>query len=405
MLADGNENGTEEIYAPSTNGLGILVWEHVKDCSFRAVASGLPDRDVWYGLALGPVRSGGGEELIAAGYAGGIRVFAPSHAVTGPGGTGSLLVQAPEDAREQWANGNDVFTTALGFDEYRLGVGDLVRLRVFNGVDVQEVEADVQSDGQIFVPVRGVGSVEAAGFSPTQLKRTLLGRAREVWVEPEVEVVVVKYRAHKIALLGEVRTTARVDSGPGQYPLEGKTRAVDFLSKHGGPTERADLNRVQLIRPSGRSSYLNLYKAIFASDRRENPILNNGDTLFVPSVALSNRKVFVLGEVRQPGLMELRENITLLEAVARAEGFTQKAVLKQVLVIRGGLTSPELIAVNIKDLLERGDMSSDLVLRNGDVVYVPRRVVADVKEAFSAIQPALNLIEDIFIIRELTKDD
>ena len=153
----------------------------------------------------------------------------------------------PDAPEERWSGGNATFTTALGFDEYRLGVDDVVRIRVFNGEGVEEVEAVVQSDGEVFVPARGIGSIVAAGKSPAQLKQAVLERAGKIWRGPEVEVVVLKYKAHKVSLLGEVRSSARSDSGPGQYALEGKTRVVDFLSKHGGPTDRADLSRVQLI--------------------------------------------------------------------------------------------------------------------------------------------------------------
>ncbi len=403
FLMDTDGDGRAQIYLPSTSGQGIQAWTHDGACGFTRIEQGLPAEDVWYRLAKAELRRGGPELLLAAGFTGGLRGFVWSAAApaASPGARSEPLSGGAEEAH---ARGNAAFTRALGFDEYRLGVGDAVTIRIFNGSDTSEIAASVQSDGQIFVPARGIGSVPAAGVSPTQLKNAVIERASRVWREPEVEVVVTGYQAHKVSLLGEVRSTTRADSGPGQYALDGKTRVVDFLSRHGGPTEQADLNRVQHIRPSGRSTYLNLYKAIFASDQRENPILDVGDTIFVPSLALSNRKVFVLGQVRRPGLLELRESITLLEAVARAEGFTDQAKLRHVFVVRGGVSSPELIAVNVEDLLERGDLSSDLVLRNGDIVYVPRKFVADLKEFFSAIEPALNLITDVFIIKELAED-
>jgi protein involved in polysaccharide export with SLBB domain len=404
LVTDADGDGSNELYASSTNGVGILGWRPEGNCKFRRIPAGLPEREVWYGLHLGRFDDDG-PVLIAAGFGGGLGYYSPASAEHAASSADPLILSGAERVEEAYSHGNEVFTTVLGFDEYRIGVADLLRVRVLAGEDVHEIEADIQSDGEIFLPVPGLGSVKAAGISPTQLKKEILDRARKIWLEPEVEVVVIKYRAHTVSVLGEVRSSARVDSGPGRYPLEGKTRVVDFLSKHGGPTERADLNRVQHIRPNGRSSYLNLYKAVFASDFRENPILNTGDTVFVPSVALSNRKVFVLGEVRRPGLLELRENITLLEAIARAEGFTERAVLRRILVVRGGLTSPELIAVNLKDILERGNLADDLILRNGDIVYIPRRFIFNVKDAFAAIQPALSFVESVFILHELAKDE
>jgi polysaccharide export outer membrane protein len=262
----------------------------------------------------------------------------------------------------------------------------------------------VQSDGDVFVPARGIGSFAAAGQSPAQLKQTILERAEKIWRDPGVEVVVLKYEAHKVSLLGEVRSSARSDSGPGQYALQGKTRVVDFLSKHGGPTESADLSRVQMIQLGGRSTYLNVYKAVLSSDQRENPILNDGDTVFVPSLALSNRRLIVLGEVTNPGLVEIRENITLLEAIARTGGFTQRARLQTVFVIRGGVESPEVIALNLREALQAGDLSANVVLRSGDIVYVPHRRIVNFQQVMSAIQPIFDLALDTLIIRELAGD-
>lgn len=403
-ILDADGDGRTEIYLPSTSGLGIPAWRQDGVCRYSRVETGLPDDEVWYQLAPGRLQGEGPEILLAAGFTGGLRGFVRSR--TGPAEPASARITPIDDgAEEMHARGNAAFTHALGFDEYRLGTGDAVTLRVFNGTETQEISTIVQSDGQLFVPFRGIGSVQAAGISPTELKNAVSAKAAVVWRDPEVEVVVTEFHAHKVSLLGEIRGTTRSDSGPGQYALEGKTRVVDFLSRHGGPTEQADLSRVQHIRPSGRSSYLNLYKAIFAADQHDNPILDVGDTIFVPSVALSNRKVFVLGQVNRPGLQELRESITLLEAVARAEGFTDQAKLRNVFVVRGGVSAPELIAVNVEDLLERGNLTSDLVLRNGDIVYVPRKFIADLKEFFSAIEPALNLITDVFIIKELAEDN
>jgi len=75
-----------------------------------------------------------------------------------------------------------------------------------------------------------------------------------------------------------------------------------------------------------------------------------------------------------------------------------------VLVIRGGIQSPELISINVRDLFETGDLSADITLENGDVVYVPRKKMANVRDTFQAIQPALQFILDLFILEQLVTD-
>jgi polysaccharide export outer membrane protein len=405
LLTDVDGDGRIEINASSSNGLGIMSWTHEKQCEYEPVATGLPQRDVWFGLTFGELYHGGEPALVLAGFSDGIRAFGPAERQDPRAGARARIIEGPDAAEEQWADGNETFTTTQGFPEYRLGVSDLVGVRVFNGESVEEVEAAVQTDGEIFVPARGVGSVPAAGLSPTELKRAILELASKVWREAEVEVVVEEYRAHKVALLGEIRSTARSDSGPGHYAISGKTRVVEFISKHGGPTDHADLNHVQLIRTDGRSSYLNLYKAVLSSDQRENPIINNGDTVFVPSLSLSNRRLIVLGEVDDPGIVEIRDNISLLEAIARVGGFNDRAYLQNIVVIRGGLEAPEVTAVNIRQVLEGGDLSGDLTLRSGDIVYVPHKKIVNFQQVMNSLQPIFQLILDALIIRELANRD
>lgn len=403
LVTDADGDGSSEIYATSSNGLGILAWTWEQNCEFTPVATGLPDRNTWFGLFRGELHLYGPDALIAAGHSDGIRAFGPS-GTPEPRVGEPRIVLGPDAAEERWAGGNETFTTALGFDEYRLGVNDVVRIRVSNGEGVEEVKAVVQSDGDVFVPARGIGSIPAAGKSPTQLKQAVLERAGKIWRDPGAEVVVLDYHAHKVSLLGEVRSSARSDSGPGQYALEGKTRVVDFLSKHGGPSESADLSRVQMIQFGGRSTYLNVYKAVLSSDQRENPILNDGDTVFVPSIALSNRRLIVLGEVTNPGMVEIRENITLLEAIARTGGFTDRARLQTIFVISGGLESPEVVTLNLRDALRAGDLSTDIVLRSGDIVYVPHRRIVNFQQVMKSIQPIFDLALDTLILRELVRD-
>jgi polysaccharide export outer membrane protein len=87
-----------------------------------------------------------------------------------------------------------------------------------------------------------------------------------------------------------------------------------------------------------------------------------------------------LGQLGKPGKYELREDITVAEAVAIAGGFTAKSKHSQVLLLRR--VSGDLVEVknlNMKKMLAKGDLSEDVFLQPGDMLYVPQNVISKIQ--------------------------
>jgi polysaccharide biosynthesis/export protein len=94
-----------------------------------------------------------------------------------------------------------------------------------------------------------------------------------------------------------------------------------------------------------------------------------------------SQRVFVMGEVRQPGPVALTGGMTLIEALARA-GSTLPTASGEVAVVRasqegGGPAIPgqrpgsEVFRATIRDL-ESGALSQNIQLRDNDTIFVPR---------------------------------
>ena len=95
-----------------------------------------------------------------------------------------------------------------------------------------------------------------------------------------------------------------------------------------------------------------------------------------------SQRVFVMGEVRQPGPVPLTGGMTLIEALARA-GSTTSTASGEVAIVRtsqGDVRGPvlpdqtsgsEVFRASIKEL-EGGALSQNLELHDGDTVFVPR---------------------------------
>ena len=82
-------------------------------------------------------------------------------------------------------------------------------------------------------------------------------------------------------------------------------------------------------------------------------------------------RVYVLGEISKPGMYELEKQHNLLDAIGIAGGYTKYAAKRKVYVIRQEQAAVGTkIKVNLLDLLKKGDMSQNIALNTGDIVYL-----------------------------------
>jgi polysaccharide export outer membrane protein len=88
------------------------------------------------------------------------------------------------------------------------------------------------------------------------------------------------------------------------------------------------------------------------------------------------KKIFVLGEVKNPGVYNFAAGMTTIQALALAGGYKNTAVLKDMRIIRGDLDNPKLIRVNMKRTAKGKDAKAILLAQN-DVIFVPRSAIGD----------------------------
>ena len=97
--------------------------------------------------------------------------------------------------------------------------------------------------------------------------------------------------------------------------------------------------------------------------------------LEVSVVAYNSQKVHVAGSVVKPGSVPVTDiPLSLSDAVNAAGGADESADIQEVILTRDGINT----TYNLVDLYYRGDMSQNVLLRNGDIVYVPVNTVRKV---------------------------
>lgn len=89
-----------------------------------------------------------------------------------------------------------------------------------------------------------------------------------------------------------------------------------------------------------------------------------------------NKKVFVFGQVKKPGAVELptESKLTVLEAISQVEGFTAIAAPDRTRVVRMVDGKSQSFVIEVSAITKRGEKDKDMVLEPNDIVFVPESV-------------------------------
>lgn len=249
-------------------------------------------------------------------------------------------------------------------DEYRLGANDVLDIFVLDHpelssqrVNLGEISGTtIRKDGKVHLPV--IGDLEAAGRTVTQFEEALRTEAARYIVDPEVHVEILRYEAKKFYVLGEV-------ARPGSYPVDGDTTLIEAIGLAGGVPPTGDLESATVVR-KGELLPINLADVLRRGDVSRNVYMRAGDLVYVPDNV--GRKVFVLGEVKQPRVVQIERNhVTLAEALAAAGGPTPASARRELAVIRGGFAKPIVYRIDLDKALL---VDHQIKLRSGDRVVV-----------------------------------
>lgn len=98
----------------------------------------------------------------------------------------------------------------------------------------------------------------------------------------------------------------------------------------------------------------------------------------------AGNKLIVIGEVRTPGIYKFVGKATIMEILALAGGFTDRAKSASIVIVRqpdDPKKDEKLIVAHIKNIL-KGDLSKNIAVKPNDIIYVSRTIVSNVKEFY-----------------------
>jgi len=293
---------------------------------------------------------------------------------------------------------------------YTLGAGDRIRIDVFQ-VPEYSGENSVLVDGTLNLPL--VGSVDVQGLTLDQAATAISARYVRILRRPLVTVSLVTARPLEIGIAGEINR-------PGAYtiPHDGtqSPTLIQILETAGGIRQSADLRNIQVRRPqrSGIDQVINvdLWQFLQTGDLRYNLTLRDGDTILVPtattidlaessqiataSFSPESITVNVVGEVKNPGSIQLPPNTPLNQAILTAGGFNTRARSGAVDLIRlnpNGTVTRQKVEVNFSEGVN-ADMNPPL--RPNDTIVVGRSGLAHIGDSVGNVLSPIRAVFSIF---------
>ena len=263
---------------------------------------------------------------------------------------------------------------------YRLGPEDVVMISILAGGE-EQVATDmvVGANGNINIPF--IGKIKAAGLTMEELEKAIIiPLERDFFVSPQVHLQIKEYHSLRFFISGAVKN-------PGKYALDFIPTVMDLIANAGGVlTERGNLAYIlrgvadQEINDSDIKESISktepikidLIKLLDEGDMSENIKLKSGDTVYIPLGTKLNQtttKIYVQGEVKNPGVFDYQPGLTALSACIMAGGFAKFAAPNRAKVIRQTKDGPETIKLDLEKVVS-GDLP-DLPLKPGDRIHIP----------------------------------
>ncbi len=275
-------------------------------------------------------------------------------------------------------------------EPYRLGVGDVVLVRIISAEPVPGFEGGVQArvaeDGTVRLP--RVGKIDARDKTVLELEDALTEPFQTKVVKDALpSVTVAVFEARRFFVVGEVGT-------PGTMPANGTTTLFEALISAGGTNlETADLEEAYVIRDHKPIPF-SIRDIVMRGHPAGRVVLQEHDIVFVPHVKDRTDFVYVFGEVGKQARVPMDHSgrrgtvgkLTLAAALGQVGGLSNRADINSITIYRGGWQMPKEYKIGVQDVYRYG---TQIHLRPGDRIAVGTSKSA----AFSdAIGPTVELL-------------
>ncbi len=262
-----------------------------------------------------------------------------------------------------FSNPNISFTPNLNLatpTTYQLGPGDEILIDIW-GASQNNYRNKVGRDGAIRID--NIGPIYVSGLSIEKATTKIISYLKKIYSGIDSQsssnnkvyagVSLVGVRSVQVNIIGEIKA-------PGTYTLSALSSVLNALYASGGPTKNGTFRDIKIIRNGKPYQKFDVYKYLIDGSEEGNVLLQDQDIIIVkPYIS----KVKVAGNIKRPGIYELKKEETIKDLMNFFGGFTSDAYQDRLLVERVNGTQREVSEINLKQ-------QNDFVLKDGDKINV-----------------------------------
>jgi protein involved in polysaccharide export with SLBB domain len=220
---------------------------------------------------------------------------------------------------------------------YILGPGDELQVSVFG---IQEFSASIPVSVEGKVSIQNVGQISVSGMTIEAATQKIRGAIARVYStvssgQSQVSVSLSRIRTIKVTLIGSAQ--------PGNYSISSLATVYNALFLGGGPGINGSYRNIELLRDNKVYRIIDIYHFLVNGDQSDNVGLKDNDVIRIPAY---NQRVTVEGQVKRPGIFEMKKGETFADLLNFASGFNEFAYTASVNVLQK--TAKELKVRDIK---------------------------------------------------------
>ncbi|RXM48185.1 SLBB domain-containing protein [Flavobacterium sp. YO12] len=208
---------------------------------------------------------------------------------------------------------------------YILGPGDKLEVSVY-GVQQFDDTVPVNFEGKI--TIQNVGQIAVAGMSIEAASQKIKASIAKVYStvrsgQSQVSVSLSDIRTIKVTIVGGKQ--------PGNYSISSLASVYNALHLAGGPGKNGSYRNIELIRNNRVYKNVDIYKFLVKGDQSDNVNLKDNDVIRIPAYS---QRVTVEGEVKRPGIFEMKKGEKFIDLLNFASGFNEFAYTASVNVLQ-----------------------------------------------------------------------
>jgi len=208
---------------------------------------------------------------------------------------------------------------------YILGPGDELQISVYG---VQEFSAIVPVNMEGKINIQYVGQISVSGMTIEAVTQKIRGAISRVYStvasgQSQVGISLSRIRTIKVTIIGSKQ--------PGNYSISSLATVYNALFLGGGPGKNGSYRNIELLRNNKVYKIVDIYKFLVNGNQSENVGLKDNDVIRIPAYT---QRVTVEGQVKRPGIFEMKTGETFKDLMSFASGFNEFAYTASVNVLQ-----------------------------------------------------------------------